>query len=140
MRQETIVVVLVNHVTNLVADAVGVALSLGDHVVAVSVQPDSGHVQAIREEWSRWNPGVELVVLCPESRSVVGPILSYVRSPEVRAHGRVVVLIPEIEPQKWRHEVLQNQRGLILANRLRRQSDVIVTRLPLKLGEPSAGR
>jgi amino acid transporter len=140
MRQETIVVVLVNHVTNLVADAVGVALSLGDHVVAVSVQPDAGHVQAMQEEWSRWNPGVELVVLCPQNRSVVGPILSYVRSPEVRAHGRVVVLIPEIEPQKWRHEVLQNQRGLILANRLRRQSDVIVTRLPLRLGEPSARR
>ena len=51
--------------------------------------------------------------------------------------GRVVVLIPEIEPQKWRHQILQNQRGLILANRLRRETDAVVARLPFHLREDS---
>jgi hypothetical protein len=68
---------------------------------------------------------------------VVRPIVEYVSSSEVRGQGRVVVLIAEIEPQKWRHQVLQNQRGLILANRLRRQTDAVVARLPLRLHEGS---
>jgi hypothetical protein len=59
-------------------------------------------------------------------------------SPDVQAQGRVVVLIPEVEPQKWRHELLQNQRGTILANRLRRRSNVVVARLPLRLQEGSS--
>ena len=132
-REKTLVVVLVNNVSNLATDALGVAVSLGDRVVALSVQYDSDHAARLEAEWSRWNPGVELVVLRPATRSLSGPILDYVCSPAVRAQGRVVVLIPEIEPRKWRHELLQNQRGLILAARLRRQADVAVTRLPLRL-------
>jgi amino acid transporter len=135
--ERTLVVVPVNSVSNLAADALRVAKSLGQRVVALSVQPDAAQAAQFEAAWSRWNPGVELVVLRPDNRSVVGPIVSYVSSPEVKAEGRVVVLIAEIEPQKWRHQVLQNQRGLILANRLRRQTDAVVARLPLRLQEGS---
>ncbi len=138
--EKTLVVVPVNNVSNLAADALRVARSLGERVVALSVQPDDEQAAQIEADWSRWNPGVELVVVRSEHRSVVGPIVSYVNSPEVRAQGRVVVLIAEIEPQRWRHRVLQNQRGLILANRLRRQSDAVVARLPLRLREASGPR
>jgi amino acid transporter len=139
-REKTMVVVPVNNLSNLAADALGVAESLGDRVVALSVQSDAEVAAQLEEDWARWNPGVELVILRPASRSVVGPIVSYVCSPEVRAHGRVVVLIAEIEPQKWRHEVLQNQRGLILANRLRRKTNAVVARLPLRLEESGPAR
>ena len=45
------------------------------------------------------------------------------------------MLIPEVEPKKWRHELLQNQRGLILANALRRHSDVNVAGVPYRLSK-----
>jgi hypothetical protein len=51
----------------------------------------------------------------------------------VAAHQRVVVLIPEVEPRRLRHQNPQNQRGLILANVLRRRSDVTVARTPFRL-------
>lgn len=133
--EKTFVVVPVNAISRLAADALSLAESLGDKVVAVTVQRDEEHASRFRADWARWDPGVELVCLEPGNRSVAGPIISYVCSPEVRAQGRVVVLIPEIEPAKWRHELLQNQRGTILANRLRRRSDVVVARLPLRLTE-----
>jgi hypothetical protein len=132
-----VVIVPVNGVSNLVANALGFAESIGDRVLAVTVQPDEDRAAEVQAEWSRWNPGIELVVLRPRSRAVAEPIIDYVSSAEVRALGRVVVLIPEIEPQKWRHQILQNQRGLILANRLRRETDAVVARLPLRLREDS---
>ncbi|HEY3701828.1 MAG TPA: APC family permease [Acidimicrobiales bacterium] len=136
-RDQTVVIVPINRVSKLVANALGFAESMGDRVMAVTVQPDDDRAAEVQAEWSSWNPGVELVVLRPRSRAVTGPIIAYVSSPEVRALGRVVVLIPEIEPQKWRYQVLQNQRGVILANRLYRETDVVVARLPFRLKEDS---
>ena len=60
-------------------------------------------------------------------------MLSFLGSPEIRAYGQVLVLIPEVEPRKWRHRLLQNQRDVILANVLRRRTDVIVARVPFRL-------
>ena len=60
-------------------------------------------------------------------------MLDYLRSPAVRPYPDVLVLIPEVEPRRWRHRILQNQRGLILANVLRRRSDVTVARTPFRL-------
>jgi hypothetical protein len=42
-------------------------------------------------------------------------------------------LISEIEPRKRRHEILHNQRGALLANALRRRTDVIVATVSFRL-------
>jgi amino acid transporter len=136
-RERTLVVVLVNDVSKLVAEALSAALSFGDKAVAVSVKSDREEAARLEDDWARWDPGVELIVLHSEKHSLAEPIISYLGSPEVKGGGRVVVLIPEIEPEKWRHQVLQNQRGLILANRLRRKCGVVVARLPIRLREGS---
>jgi hypothetical protein len=60
-------------------------------------------------------------------------MVDYLCSPEMKARPHVLVLIPEVEPQKWRHRLLQNQRGVILANVLRRHSDVDVGLAPFHL-------
>jgi hypothetical protein len=47
----------------------------------------------------------------------------------------VSVLIPEIVPRKRRHEILDNQRGRVLAAALRDSTDVAVTTLPFRLDD-----
>jgi hypothetical protein len=59
-------------------------------------------------------------------------MLDYLCTPELQDRD-VMVLIPEVEPRKWRHRILQNQRGVILANVLRRRSRVSVARMPFHL-------
>ena len=78
-------------------------------------------------------PGVRLVILHPATRSVTAPILDFLGSPEIRAHRQVLVLLPEVEPSKWRHRILQNQRDIILANALRWHSNVNVASVPFRL-------
>lgn len=131
---DSLIVVLIVAVSRMTESALGTALSLGHQVVAVSVQFDEERATGLRSDWDRWNPGVPLVVLRPRSRSVAAPMLDYLRSPEI-GHRDVMVLIPEVEPRKWRHRILQNQRGVILANVLRRRSTVTVARIPYHLAE-----
>jgi hypothetical protein len=59
-------------------------------------------------------------------------MLDYLGSPEIRDR-QVMVLIPEVEPRKLRHRLLQNQRGVVLANVLRRRTNVNVARVPYRL-------
>ena len=131
--QRSLVVVTVAAVSRMTEHALSAALSLGGDVVAVSVQFDNDRAATLQLQWDKWDPGVPLVVLRPPTRSVSSPMLDYLRSPAVRPYPDVLVLIPEVEPRRWRHRILQNQRGLILANVLRRRSDVTVARTPFRL-------
>ncbi len=130
---ETLVVVAVANVSKMTSSAISTALSLSDKVVGLSIQFDEERASSLRDEWDRWDPGVELEILRPTTRSVTRPMLSYLAriDPELRPH--VLVLIPELEPSKWRHQLLQNQRDILLANVLRRRSDVAVLRVPYRL-------
>ena len=131
--EKSLVVVAVTAVSRMTAAALGAALSLGDVVVAVSVQFDDERAASLRADWDRWDPGVDLQILRPATRSVTKPMLAYLSTVEAETHAHVLVLIPEVEPKKWRHQLLQNQRGILLANALRRHSDVGVARMPFHL-------
>ncbi len=131
--EPSLVVVPVAAVSKMTSAALSKAVSLGDEVAAVSVQFDDKAAASLRDEWDRWGPGVPLTILHSTSRSVTKPMLAYLRSPKLQARSSVLVLIPEVEPRKWRHQLLQNQRGIILANVLRRRSDVTVARMAFHL-------
>ena len=113
--------------------AVTTALSLGDEVMALSVQFEDDRADALRADWDRWSPGVELRILRPRTRSITSPVIDLLCSPPIEGRSQVLVLIPEVEPEKWRHKILQNQRGIVLENVLRRHSDVKVIRMPFRL-------
>jgi hypothetical protein len=128
-----IVIVPVAHLSRMNEFALDAALSLSDEVIAVSIQFDNAKAAALKADWERWAPRVELVIVHSPNRSITTPMLEYLARPKIRECQQVLVLIPEVEPSKWRHRVLQNQRDVILANVLRRQTDVIVARLPFRL-------
>jgi len=129
--KKSLVVVAVVGVSRMTARALATARALGEQVVAVSVQFEEERAASLEQEWARWDPGVPLTVLRPGSRSIVKPMLAYLES--LGRGSEVLVLIPDIEPRKWRHQLLQNQRGIILANALRRHSDATVARVPFRL-------
>ncbi|MDA8291316.1 MAG: APC family permease [Actinomycetota bacterium] len=135
VAERSLVVVAVTAVSKMTAAALTAALSLADEVVAVSVQFDDQRAASLRSDWDRWNPGVPLTVLRPPTRSITKPMLAHLDDLMHQDCSQVLVLIPEVEPRKWRHQLLQNQRGILLANDLRRHCDVNVARMPFRLAK-----
>ena len=128
----SLVIVPVGSISKLTEHALRAALSLSDDVIAVSVHPEAAQSAAFRAEWDRWDPGVQLETLDSPHRSLVHPVVDYVR--HVQQAGRqVAVLIPEIQPRRWRYRILQNQRGLLLATVLRASTDVVICTIPYRL-------
>ncbi|MEV2210425.1 APC family permease [Streptomyces sp. NPDC050997] len=129
---DSLVIVLVGEVSKLTRHALTAARSLGHDVVAVAVHGDPAQARALEESWDRWNPGVPLDVIDSPQRSLVQPIVDYVQR-AAEGGRQIAVLIPEVEPLHRRYQILQNQRGLLLAATLRARTDVVVCVVPYRL-------
>ncbi|MER0484677.1 APC family permease [Streptomyces sp. Edi2] len=128
----SLVIVPLGEVSKLAERAITAALALGDEVVALAVHSDPGAADALRQTWERWKPGIRLDIVDSPHRSLVHPVVDYVR--RARADGRqVAVLIPQVEPRSRRYQILQNQRGTLLATALITHTDVVVCMLPYRL-------
>jgi DNA-binding Lrp family transcriptional regulator len=126
--------------SRLTAEGVAAAKSLGDDVIAVTVvftdsDEDRAPEAAFREEWQSWKPEVQLLTLRSAHRSIAEPIVNYLRMVEAEdKYHRLVVLIPEIQPNHWWQALLHNQRGVILGRAIRRGTRrVILCRLRYRL-------
>ncbi|MFD7320414.1 APC family permease [Streptomyces sp. NPDC059875] len=133
-RERSLVLVPVSSLTRVTSAAITAAVSLGDEVRAVTVchpEPeDRAQTEALERDWALWNPGVELVRLTSERRSLGRPITAYVRGLETTEPlTRVTVLIPEAEPERLWQRLLQNQRGAVVAHAVRRDTDAVICRL-----------
>ncbi|MFJ2398851.1 APC family permease [Streptomyces sp. NPDC087843] len=129
---DSLVIVPVSEVSRLTRHGLQAALALGHEVVAVAVYGDPAKVRTLRASWERWNPGVRLDVIDSPQRSLVEPIVEYVRR-AAEGGRQIAVLIPEVEPLHRRYQILQNQRGLLLATVLRARTDVVVCVVPYRL-------
>ncbi|MGD3106402.1 APC family permease [Streptomyces sp. YGL11-2] len=137
-RTRSLVIVPVSHLSRLTSEALNAAVSLGDEVVAVTVTyatpEDRPAAEALRRDWELWNPGVDLLELPSQTRSIGRPIADYVRHLTEHHPGtRVTVLIPEVEPAHLWQRLLQNQRGAVVAHAVRRDTDAVICRLRFRL-------
>lgn len=139
-RAPSLVLVPVSSLTRLTSEALTAAVSLGDEVRAVTVchldPEDLARTEALERDWALWNPGVPLVRI-PSARHTVGrPVAAYVREvAAARPDTRITVLIPEAEPAHLWQRLLQNQRGALVAQAVRRETDAVICRLRFRLTE-----
>ncbi|SEG70986.1 Amino acid transporter [Thermomonospora echinospora] len=127
-----LIVIPIADISIMVERALSTALALGGEVVAVAVRFNAEEAEELSRRWLRWDPGVRLEIIENPHRTVVGPVVHYVR--EAAGEGRwVIVLIPSVEPWHLRYEILHNQREVFLAACLQRNTDVLVCLLPFRL-------
>jgi amino acid transporter len=145
-RLSSLVVVPVGGMSRLTAEAISVALSIGDEVVAVTVcygDPEDELVDVhFRDEWEAWHPNVPLITLRTAHRSLAPPVVKYLRQVEEDGrYQRLVVLIPEVQPERWWRWILHNQRGFVLQRAIQRgTANVVICRLRYHLAAVAAAQ
>ena len=104
------------------------------HVTALYINVDDEATQKLREKWSTWVDGIELVVIASPYRSLIGPLSRYVdRRMKAHPDQMVTVVLPEFVPARWWHHLLHNQSSLMLKGALLFKPNVIVTSVPYHL-------
>lgn len=115
-----LILVPVVGISRLTAAVLAHALATGDEVRALHAAFEGEPTEELEAAWQTWNPGVPLVIIPSPQRSVARAFLTCLAEPDLADHPNVIVLIGEIEPRKFRHRLLLNQRATILATSARR--------------------
>jgi amino acid transporter len=134
----TVVIVPVATVSRLAQYAIGEALSISQHVIAVTVvledaDGSTGRGRELEQQWARWNTGVPLQVLHTEYASVADPLVAFIDQLCEHHDKQIVVLIPVVLPDKLRYEFLHNHYDLVLSAALRGHPDVVCARVSMPL-------
>ncbi len=136
-RHSTIVLVPITGISELTANALSDAISLGCEVLAFNVAfpEDAERAKELERNWARWAPGIRLSVLRTEYHSLVRPIIRFVRAAKAD-HDRVMVLIPVMAPIPLRYKALHNQLDVVLSTALAKEPDVVIARSHFSLPSP----
>ena len=125
---KALVIVPIVAVSSVAQRALQVAMRIGPEVVPITIDVDPDATQRLRNAWADWDPGIDLKVLDSPHRSLVAPTLEYVRT-QIEQGRHVTVLLAQVEPKRWRHKLLYNQRGPILATALRLRTKALIATL-----------
>lgn len=109
-------------------DALKYARSISNDVRVVYVELDEASTERLRQMWDKLNTGLKLVVLPSPFRSVVQPILDYVRLVDEEDHeDMLTVVIPEFVTAKWWERIYHNQTAFLIRAALAREAGKVVT-------------
>jgi hypothetical protein len=112
--------------------ALQTAMRFGGEIVPVTVEVDPESTQRLCKQWQEWDPGMELKVLPSPHRSLVTPTVDFVKT-EIDKGRDVTVLLCQVEPRRWRHRLLYNQRGPILEAALRARTNAIIAEVAVRI-------
>ena len=130
-----VVIVPIGGIQRAVVKALRYARTLSPDVRALYVEIDPGATAPLRQQWTEWGQGADLVVLESPYRSLMEPLLEYIEAIQ-RADpaGYVTVILPEFVPERlWQH-LLHNQHALLIKGALLFKPNVVVTSVPFHLG------
>jgi hypothetical protein len=124
-------VVLVGQLHRGTFEAIRFARTIASELVAVHVDLGTASTQDFQENWLRQVPEVQLEVLDSPYRSLVDPVVDFVKQFE-REHRKdrdrfcVIVLPVFVTRHRWEN-LLHNQSTILLRNALRAQGTRVVT-------------
>jgi amino acid transporter len=130
------VIIPISNIHKGVVEALIYAYTLSNEVHSVSIVHDSDQEKLVREKWDSIVPGLPLIVIKNQFRSVVTPLLDYIKHEQRRNPQDIItVVIPSFVPAKWWHNLLHNQSSAVLQLALRNKKNVIVTNVHVHLNQ-----
>jgi len=141
-RQER-AIVPVPSLNRAVVQAVNVARSITDDVIAVYISEDPEHSAKMRTRWERQVPGVPLVIVESPYRALAGPLMAYLDVldrawPPDRPAPITFVVVPEYVARHWWERVLYNQSARRLRSVLLGRAHTVVVDVPYRREDATA--
>jgi amino acid transporter len=128
------VIVPIASVNRIARQTLAYARSISDNVTAVHVTEGEEEIQAFREQWSKLELEIPLVIIESPYRQLVGPLLKYIDEIDrQRPDDTLTVVLPEFIARHWWEHVLHNQTALRLKAALLFRPGTVVTSVPYHL-------
>lgn len=125
------VLVLAPDIHRGVIPALQYARTISDEAKGLHVATEAAREKRVRKRWTQWSRGIPLVVLESPYRSLVHPVVEYIKRLQAQEPNSIVTLVvPEFVPRGWFPKLLHGQAALLLSVRLRYMQGVVVVSVP----------
>lgn len=106
------------------------------NLIAVHVAVDPEQVGKVQERWERWEPEIPLVVIESPYRTIIRPLVWYVRTLS-GPHGTdlVTIVLPQFVCVRWWHDLLHNHMALLIRQAFLFDRNKVVVEVPFLLEE-----
>jgi hypothetical protein len=128
-------VVLISDMTRPIREALTYAQSLGPPVTAVHIDVDTAQRERLERQWQDAGYEFELEVIPSPFRSIVDPLVAYLRERRRAATPGTLIsaVIPEFVVPGRVTQLLHNQTGLAIKGVLAAEPGIAVTSVPFHL-------
>jgi hypothetical protein len=128
-------VVLISDMTRPIREALTYAQSVGPPVTAVHIDVDTAQRERLEQQWQEAGYEFELVVIPSPYRSIVDPLVAYLRERRrASTPGTLITaVIPEFVVPGRVTQLLHNQTGLAIKGVLAAEPGIAVTSVPFHL-------
>jgi hypothetical protein len=128
-------VVLISDMTRPIREALTYAQTLGPPVTAVHIDVDAEQRTRLEGQWDAAGFDLPLVVIASEFRSIVDPLVAYLRQRRRLASPGTLIsaVIPEFVVPGRVTQLLHNQTGLAIKGLLAGEPGIAVTSVPFHL-------
>ncbi len=135
-------VVLVSDMTRPIRQALTYAQRLGPPVTAIHIDVDPAQRQRLERQWDEAGYELPLVVIPSPYRSIVDPLVRYLRERRrVAVPGTLIsTLIPEFVVPGRITQLLHNQTGLAIKGILAAEAGIAVSSVPFHLRDSEEDR
>ncbi len=140
MSDRGLALILVGHMDRRVLPAITLAASLPDYdTKAVHVAVDPAESRRLAEEWMGLDLGwIPLHIEDPHHGSLLATINDVVER-EIHDRSRVLVIVPEVDLDRWWQVLLHRSTGRRIARALRAVRRVSTVVIPYPVDLPSRG-
>lgn len=121
-------IVVVGHLNQGTLQALDYARSIADEIVAVHVDIGTTNRAKMEQRWQELAGDISLVILDSPYRSLISPIVEFVKYFESRYPDALsTVIIPAFVTRNWWESLLHNQTSFFLKSSLRAKKSRVVT-------------
>ncbi|MCP2727070.1 APC family permease [Limnofasciculus baicalensis] len=121
-------IVVVGQLHQGTLQALDYARSIADEIVAIHVDIGTTDREKLQQRWDELAADISLVILDSPYRSVVSPIVEFVKYFEARYPDALsTVIIPAFVTRNWWESLLHNQTSFFLKSSLRAKKSRVVT-------------
>ncbi|GEP84439.1 amino acid permease [Staphylococcus piscifermentans] len=134
--EKNLALIPVSSISAIVDKSIEYAELTADRTIAVHVSFDRTKDKAFQEKWKNHYPGIRLVIVHSEYRSIVRPLARFIdriRSKAENDHFVITVIVPQFITKKGWQNLLHNQTGIALRWTLFYQKNCILAMIPMKL-------
>jgi len=124
---QNVIILLVHSLDAATMKALDYARSLSKDCIALHIDIVPEKSEKLRALWKQYVPDVKLVTVNSPYRSLIKPVIKYLSALRVeKPNARVTVIVGEFVADKWWHNLLHGNSGLLLKLALLNRPDVVV--------------